>query len=150
MKTAEKAKNPRSQQEIGCREIENILKTAGFILFFLKKLPPPLPNSRNRQKSGHQGGQTAPKWLDNTVKPCPKIGWRNRHFSTIQQRNKPVTSFLSQAYGRSDGILPRPRKQPTGLICAPLRRGRAVRTLGTPRQKSRLYRDTVQTAFWSE
>ena len=49
--------------------------------------------------------------------------------------------------GRSDGILPRPRKQPTGLICAPLRRGRAVRTLVTPRQKSRLYRDTVQTAF---
>ena len=33
-----KAKNPRSQQEIGCREIENILKTAGFILFFLKKI----------------------------------------------------------------------------------------------------------------
>ena len=33
-----KAKNPRSQQEIGCGEIENILKTAGFILFFLKKI----------------------------------------------------------------------------------------------------------------
>ena len=98
-KLPEKAKNPRSQQEIGCEEIENILKTAGFILFFLKKLPPPLPNSRNRQKSGHQGGQTAPKWLDNTVKPCPKISWRNRQFSTIQQRKKPVTSFLSQAYG---------------------------------------------------
>ena len=25
-------------QEIGCGEIENILKTAGFILFFLKKI----------------------------------------------------------------------------------------------------------------
>ena len=37
-KLPEKAKNPRSQQEIGCREIENILKTAGFILFFLKKI----------------------------------------------------------------------------------------------------------------
>ena len=33
-----KTKNPRSQQEIGCEEIENILKTAGFILFFLKKI----------------------------------------------------------------------------------------------------------------
>ena len=38
LKTAGKAKNPRSQQEIGCEEIENILKTAGFILFFLKKI----------------------------------------------------------------------------------------------------------------
>ena len=46
MKTAEKAKNPRSQQEIGCREIENILKTAGLILFFSKKLPSHLPQFR--------------------------------------------------------------------------------------------------------
>ena len=37
-KLPEKTKNPRSQQEIGCGEIENILKTAGFILFFLKKI----------------------------------------------------------------------------------------------------------------
>ena len=35
-----KTKNPRSQQEIGCEEIENILKTAGFILFFLKEIAP--------------------------------------------------------------------------------------------------------------
>lgn len=41
-----KTKNPRSQQEIGCEEIENILKTAGFILFFSKKLPSPLPQFR--------------------------------------------------------------------------------------------------------
>ena len=40
LKTVGKS-NPRSQQEIGCEEIENILKTAGFILFFLKKLPSP-------------------------------------------------------------------------------------------------------------
>ena len=37
-KLSEKTKNPRSQQEIGYGEIENILKTAGFILFFLKKI----------------------------------------------------------------------------------------------------------------
>ena len=37
-KLSEKSKNPRSQQEIGCGEIENILKIAGFILFFLKKI----------------------------------------------------------------------------------------------------------------
>ena len=42
-KLSKKAKNPRSQQEIGCEEIENILKTAEFILFFSKKLPSPLP-----------------------------------------------------------------------------------------------------------
>ena len=39
-KLSEKAKNPRSQRKIGYREIENILKTAGFILFFLKKIAP--------------------------------------------------------------------------------------------------------------
>ena len=36
-KLPEKTKNPRSQQEIGCGEIENILKTAEIFLFFLKK-----------------------------------------------------------------------------------------------------------------
>ena len=36
MKTAGKSK--KSLQPTGCREIENILKTAGFILFFLKKI----------------------------------------------------------------------------------------------------------------
>ena len=35
----EVVKCPR-KQEIGCEEIENILKTAGFILFFLKKIAP--------------------------------------------------------------------------------------------------------------
>ena len=33
-----KTKNPRIQREINCEEIENILKTAGFILLFLKKI----------------------------------------------------------------------------------------------------------------
>ena len=35
----EVVKCPR-KQEIGCEEIENILKTAGFILSFLKKIAP--------------------------------------------------------------------------------------------------------------
>ena len=51
-KLSEKSKNPRSQQEIGCGEIENILKTAGFILFFLKKLPSPLPQFRILREDG--------------------------------------------------------------------------------------------------
>ena len=49
-KLSEKAKNPRSQWEIGCGEIENLLKAADIILFFLKKSFPPLPNSKKRQK----------------------------------------------------------------------------------------------------
>jgi hypothetical protein len=36
----QKTKKTRSQWEIGCEEIENILKTAGFILFFSKKNAP--------------------------------------------------------------------------------------------------------------
>ena len=39
-KLSEKIKNPRSQREISCEEIENILKIAGFILCFLKKIDP--------------------------------------------------------------------------------------------------------------
>ena len=51
--------------------------------------------------------------------------------------------------GEYSGTLPRPRKQPTGLICAPLRRGRAVRVLpsfATKTEKSR--RDTAGLLFW--
>ena len=51
--------------------------------------------------------------------------------------------------GQTCGTLPRPRKQPTGLICAPLRRGRAVRVLpsfATKTEKSR--RDTAGLLFW--
>ena len=36
----------------GYGEIENILKTAGFILFFLKKLPSPLPQFRILREDG--------------------------------------------------------------------------------------------------
>ena len=49
-KLLQKAKNPRNQWEIGYGEIENILKAAEIILFFLKKSPTPLPNSKKRQK----------------------------------------------------------------------------------------------------
>ena len=97
-------KIPAANRKLAARKLKTFWKQQDLFCFFSKKLPSPLPNSRNRQKSGHQGGQTAPKWLDNTVKPCPKISWRNRRFSTIQQRKKPVTSFLSQAYGADEGI----------------------------------------------
>ena len=63
-KLPEKTKNPRSQQEIGYGEIENILKTAGFILFFLKKIAPsPAKFQKSAEKVGIKVG-----------KP-PKNGW---------------------------------------------------------------------------
>ena len=37
-KLSEKAKNPRSQWEIGCGEIENLLKAAEISLFFSQKI----------------------------------------------------------------------------------------------------------------
>ncbi len=59
-----KTKNPRSQQEIGCEEIENILKIAGFILFFLKKIAhSPAKFQKAAEKMGFRVG-----------KP-PKNGW---------------------------------------------------------------------------
>ena len=75
-----------------------------YSVFSQKNCPLPCQIPENGRKSGHQVGKTALKWLDNTVKPRPKIGWRNRHFLTVQQRKKPVTSFLSQAYGADEGI----------------------------------------------
>ena len=78
------------------REIENILKENSRIysVFSQKNCPLPCQIPESGRESEHQVGKTALKWLDNTVKPRPKIGWRNRQFSTIQQRKKPVTSFF--------------------------------------------------------
>ena len=59
-----KTKNPRSQRKIGCEEIENILKTAGFILFFLKKIAP--SPAKFRKAAGKVGIKLG--------KP-PKNGW---------------------------------------------------------------------------
>ena len=59
----EVVKCPR-KQEIGYGEIENILKTAGFILFFLKKIAPsPAKFQKVAEKVGFRVG-----------KP-PKNGW---------------------------------------------------------------------------
>ena len=63
-KLSEKVKNPRSQREISCEEIENILKIAGFILFFLKKIAhSPAKFQKAAEKVGIKVG-----------KP-PKNGW---------------------------------------------------------------------------
>ena len=63
-KLSGKTKNPRSQRQIGYGEIENILRTAGFILFFLKKIAPsPAKFQKSAEKVGIEVG-----------KP-PKNGW---------------------------------------------------------------------------
>ena len=58
--------------EIGCREIENILKTAGFILFFSKKLPSPLPNSGKRQEKWASRWANHPKMVGQHCKTVSK------------------------------------------------------------------------------
>ena len=75
-----------------------------YSVFSQKNCPLPCQIPESGRESGHQVGETALKWLDNTVKSCPKIGWRNRWFSTIQQRKKTMTSVLSQSYGGDDQI----------------------------------------------
>ena len=63
-KLSGKTKNPRSQREIGCGEIENILKTAEFILFFLKKIAlSPAKLQKLAEKVGFRVGEP------------PKNGW---------------------------------------------------------------------------
>ena len=63
-KLSGKTKNPRSQRQIGYWEIENILKTAEFILFFLKKIAlSPAKFQKSAEKVGIKVG-----------KP-PKNGW---------------------------------------------------------------------------
>ena len=100
------AKNGKTPQPMGnwLRGNWNILKTAGFILFFSKKLPLLLPNSRKRQ------GKWASSWGNR-----PKMVWQ--HCKTASQncvvklpifddtaKKKPATSFLSQAYGATGRI----------------------------------------------
>ena len=67
----EVVKCPR-KQEIGYGEIENILKTAGFILFFLKKIAPSPAKFRKAAGKRASSWETALKWLDNTVKRVQK------------------------------------------------------------------------------
>ena len=66
-----KTKNPRSQQEIGCEEIENTLKTAGFILFFSKKVA--LSPAIIQNFAGRRGNKS--------VQP-PKNGWTSLQKAT--------------------------------------------------------------------
>ena len=64
----------------------------------------PLKNcktGRRRRENAHQAAQQKSpidlKWLDISIKRTLKIGHRLRWFCAIQQRQEPVTFFMSQA-----------------------------------------------------
>ena len=76
-----------------------------------KKLKIPLKNcktGRQGRENAHQAAQqkspTDLKWLDISIKRTWKIGHRLRWFCAMQQRKKPVTFFMSQAFGAPEGI----------------------------------------------
>ena len=100
----QKTKKPRSQQEIGCEEIENILKTAGFILLFSKKLPLLLPNSRKRQGKWASSWGNRPKMVGQHCKTASQNCVVKLQNFNDTAKKKPVTSFLSQAYGATGRI----------------------------------------------
>ena len=93
-----KTKNHRSQQEIGCEEIENILKTAGFILFFLKKLPSPLPQFRILREDEAIKMSNRLKMVGHLYKKQPE-DWLAKSPIFGDTTKKTVTSFSSQSYG---------------------------------------------------
>ena len=102
-KLSEKAKNPRSQWEIAAGKLKTFWKQQKLFCFFSKNRLLPCRIPKSGRNSGHQGGKTARKWLDNTVKPCLKIGWRNRQFSAIQQKrlwHLFYHSLMSECYKR--------------------------------------------------
>lgn len=76
-----------------------------------KKLEISLKNcktGRQGRENAHQAAQqkspTDLKWLDISIKRIWKIGHRLRWFCAIQQRQEPVTFFMSQALGAPEGI----------------------------------------------
>ena len=94
-----KAKNPRSQQEIGCGKLKTFWKQQDLFCFFSKKLPPPLPNSRKRQEKWASSWENRPKMVGQHCKTASKNRLAKSPFFDDTAKKKPVTSFLSQAYG---------------------------------------------------
>ena len=58
----------------------------------------------NAYQAAQQKSPTDLKWLDISIKRTLKIGHRLRWFCAIQQRQEPVTFFMSQALGAPEGI----------------------------------------------
>ena len=100
------AKNEKTPQPMGnwLRGNGNILKTAGFILFFSKKLPLLLPNSRKRQGKWASSWENRPKMVGQHCKTAFQNCVVKLPILDDTAKKKPATSFLSQAYGATGRI----------------------------------------------
>ena len=100
------AKNEKTPQPTGnwLRGNWNILKTAGFILFFSKKLPLLLPNSRKRQGKWASSWGNRPKMVGQHCKTASQNCVVKLPIFDDTAKKKPATSFLSQAYGATGRI----------------------------------------------
>ena len=105
MKTA--GKNKKSPQPTGnwlrgnWKHSENSRKK---FKFSLKNCKIGRQGRENSPQSAQQKSPTALKRLDISIKCASKMARRFCCFCTIQQRKKPMTSFLSWAYGGKKGI----------------------------------------------
>ena len=78
-----------SSQRTDHGEIENILKTAEFILFFLKKIAlSPAKFQKSAEKVGIKVGKPPKKRLDNTVKPCSKLVGETANFRRYNKEKR--------------------------------------------------------------
>ena len=105
MKTA--GKNKKSPQPTGnwlrgnWKHSENSRKK---LKFSLKNCKIGRQGREDSPQSARQKSPTALKRLDISIKCASKMARRFCCFCTIQQRKKPMTSFLSWAYGGKKGI----------------------------------------------
>lgn len=103
-KLPEKTKNPRSPTgnwlQENWKHSENSRKK---LKFSLKNCKIGRQGRENSPQSARQKSPTALKRLDISIKRTLKIGHRLRWFCAMQQRKKPVTFFMSQAFGAPEG-----------------------------------------------
>uniref|UniRef100_UPI003FEDF44A hypothetical protein n=1 Tax=Gemmiger formicilis TaxID=745368 RepID=UPI003FEDF44A len=72
--------------------------------FSLKNCKTGRQGRANPPQITQQKSPTALKRLDISIKCASKMARQFCYFCTIQQRKKPMTSFLSWAYGADEGI----------------------------------------------
>ena len=103
-KLPEKTKNPRSPTgnwlQENWKHSENSRKK---LKFSLKNCKIGRQGRENSPQSARQKSPTALKRLDISIKRTLKIGHRLCWFCAMQQRKKPVTLFMSQAFGAPEG-----------------------------------------------
>ena len=103
-KLPEKTKNPRSPTgnwlQENWKHSENSRKK---LKFSLKNCKIGRQGRENSPQSTQQKSPTALKRLDISIKRTLKIGHRLCWFCAMQQRKKPVTFFMSQAFGALEG-----------------------------------------------